>query len=147
MHRPAISGVLFKNIWEDNMRMHIMLLAGAFALASTAAFAEDPMMNTYDNTVTTKNHETGMTGTLLFNKDMTYTAKGMDKDGKPVEYNGTWALKDDGKTICMTPTLPPDVKDGPKPSCSPLEMHNVGDSWTVTDDQNVTYDVSLSAGR
>lgn len=78
---------------------------------------------------------------------MTYTAKGADKDGKPVQYNGTWLTKDDGKTICLTPTLPPDVKDGPKPSCSPLETHEVGDSWKVTDDQNQTFDVSLTAGR
>lgn len=129
------------------MRLHPILLAGAFALVSSAAMADDPMMNTYANTVTTKNEATGVTGTLLFDKDMTYTAKGMDKDGKPVEYKGTWMTKDDGKTICLTPTLPPDVKDGPKPSCSPLEMHNVGDSWKVTDDQNQTFDVSITAGR
>jgi hypothetical protein len=129
------------------MRLRILLLAGAFALASGAAMAEDPMINTYDNTVTTKNVATGETGTLLFNKDMTYTAKGTDKDGKAVEYQGTWATKDDGKTICLTPTLPPDVKDGPKPACSPLEEHKVGDTWQVTNDQNVTYEVSLTAGR
>ncbi|HUJ04020.1 MAG TPA: hypothetical protein VLW75_10305 [Rhizomicrobium sp.] len=129
------------------MRSRIILLAGAFALMSGAAMAEDPMMNTYDNTITTKNTATGVTGTLLFDKDMTYTAKGTDKDGKPAEYKGTWAIKDDGKTICLTPTLPPDMKDGPKPSCSPFEEHKVGDSWQVTNDQNETYEVSLTAGR
>ncbi len=105
------------------------------------------MMNTYDNTVTTKNVATGDTGTLLFSKDMTYIAKGTGKDGKAVQYSGTWLVKDDGKTICLTPILPPDVKDGPKPACSPLEQHNVGDTWQVTNDQNETYEVSLTAGR
>lgn len=129
------------------MRLRILPLIGVFALLSGVAWAEDPMMNTYDNTVTTKNVVTGETGTLLFNKDMTYTAKGADKDGKPVEYQGTWATKDDGKTICLTPTLPPDVKDGPKPSCSPLMEHKVGDSWQTTNDQNETFEVSITAGR
>jgi len=129
------------------MRLRILPLAALFALVSAVAWAEDPMMNTYDNTVTTKNTATGVTGTLLFNKDMTYTAKGAGPDGKPAEYQGTWATKDDGKTICLTPTVPPDMKDGPKPSCSPLEAHKVGDSWQVTNDQNETYEVSLTAGR
>jgi len=129
------------------MRLRILPLIGVFALIGGVAWAEDPMMNTYDNTVTTKNVATGVTGTLLFNKDMTYTAKGADKDGKPVAYQGTWAIKDDGKTICLTPTLPPDVKDGPKPACSPFEEHKVGDSWQVTNDQNETYQVSIVAGR
>lgn len=129
------------------MRLQIVLLAGALAFASTAAMADDPMMNTYDNTVTTKNVATGEAGSLLFDKDMTYTAKGMGKDGKPVSYKGTWAIKDDGKTICLTPTLPPEVKDGPKPACSPFEAHKVGDNWKVTNDQNETFEVSITAGR
>lgn len=129
------------------MRFRMMTLAGAALLFATAAYADDPMMNTYENTITTKNEVTGAAGTLLFNKDMSYTAKGMDKDGKPVEYPGSWALRDDGKTICLTPHLPPDVKDPPKPSCSPLETHKVGDSWKVTNDLNETFDVSLTAGR
>jgi hypothetical protein len=129
------------------MRLRILPLIGVFALISGVAWAEDPMMNTYDNTVSTKNMATGETGTLLFNKDMSYTAKGTDKDGKPVQYPGIWAIKDDGKTICLTPTLPPDVKDGPKPACSPLEAHKVGDSWQVTNDQKETFEVSITAGR
>jgi hypothetical protein len=129
------------------MRFHMMALTGAALLFATAAYADDPMMNTYDNTVTTRNAANGQTGTLLFSKDMSYIARGMDKDGKPIQYPGNWAVKNDGKTICLTPNLPPDTKDAPKPSCSPLEKHNVGDNWKVTNDQNETFDVSLTAGR
>ena len=32
-------------------------------------------------------------------------------------------------------------------SCSPLQKHNVGDSWTVTNDKNQTYDITLTAGQ
>lgn len=129
------------------MILRTIALAGAMILLTGAAYADDPMMNTYDNTVMTKNMGTGEAGTLLFNRDMTYIAKGMDKDGKPVQYPGSWMVRDDGKTICLTPHLPPDVPNPPKASCSPLEKHNVGDSWTVTNDQNETFQVSLTAGR
>ena len=71
-----------------------------------AAYADDPMVNTYDNTVVTKDEATGATSKLLFNKDMTYTGEATGKDGKPVSYTGTWSLKDDGKTICLTPNAP-----------------------------------------
>jgi hypothetical protein len=56
-------------------------------------------------------------------------------------------LKDDNKTICLTPQAPANAKEAPKPSCSPFEEHKVGDSWKVTNDQKQTFDVSLVAGR
>ena len=84
---------------------------------------------------------------LLFNADMTYKGSTTDPSGKPVQYTGGWSLKDDGKTICLTTNLPPNTPNAPKPSCSPLVSHNVGDSWTVTTDQNQTFQISMTAGR
>jgi hypothetical protein len=125
------------------MRFSTLALAGAFALATTAAFADDPMSNTYANTVTTKSQKTGATGTLTFNADGSYGASGPGPDGKPLSYQGKWMLKDGGATICLSPTLP----NPPPTSCSPLMKHNVGESWSVTNDQGETFDVSLTAGR
>jgi len=129
------------------MGFKTLALAGALVLLSGAAFADDPMANTYANTVTTKNAATGATATLLFNADNTYSASTTGPDGKPVAYKGGWSLKDNGGTICLTVDVPPNTPNAPKPSCSPLQKHNVGDSWSVTNDQNETYQVSLSAGR
>ncbi len=51
------------------MRFSTLALAGTFVLAAGAAQADDPMSNTYANTVTTKSAKDGATGTLLFNAD------------------------------------------------------------------------------
>jgi hypothetical protein len=128
------------------MRSSILALACAGVLFATAAYADDPMAGTYGNTVTTKSEKTGVTGALMFNQDGTYTAKTVGADGKPVSYDGQWTLKDDGATICLAPKLPPNTP-GSTPSCSPLQKHNVGDSWTVTNDQGEAFDVSITAGR
>jgi hypothetical protein len=128
------------------MKLRILALAGVAILATSAARADDPMSNTYANTVTTKDHATGAAGTLLFNQNMTYTATATGADGKPVSYGGAWALKDNGATICLTPNLPAN-SPGAGTSCSPLQKHNIGDTWTVTNDKSQTYDVSLTAGR
>jgi hypothetical protein len=129
------------------MGFKVLALAGAMVLAASAAWADDPMANTYANTVTTKNTANGQSATLLFNADNTYNASTTDADGKPVKYSGGWQLKDNGGTICLTTNLPPNTPNAPKPSCSPLQTHSVGDTWTVTNDQNETYQVSLTAGR
>lgn len=128
------------------MRFAVLALAGGVLLAAGAAYADDPMANTYANTITTKNKATGDTATLLFNADGSYTASGM-QNGKAAQYPGKWTLKDDGKTICLAPQLPPNTPNPPPASCSPLQAHNVGDSWTVTNDQNQTFDITLTAGR
>ena len=129
------------------MKIRMLALAGAALFISTAAWADDPMANTYANTVLTKDHATGQSSTLLFNQDMSYTGKTTGANGQPVSYGGTWSLKDGGKTICLAPTVPAGTPNAPVPSCSPLTTHNVGDSWTVTNDQNQTFDVSITAGR
>jgi hypothetical protein len=139
-----------KNSREEVMRFRTIALAGAMALFAGAAFADDPMANTYANTVMTVNKATGAKGTLLFNQDGTYTGKTTDAKGAPVSYPGHWTLKDSGATICLTIDAPPNAPANPqmpKPSCSPLQKHAVGDSWTVTNDQGETYDISLAAGR
>ncbi|HEY1631104.1 MAG TPA: hypothetical protein VGF56_07295 [Rhizomicrobium sp.] len=129
------------------MTFRTIILSSALLVAfSSAALADDPMANTYGNTVTTKNHKTGASGQLMFSQDMTYMAKATGPDGKPVSYGGAWALKDGGATICLTPKLPPNTP-GSAPSCSPLQKHAVGESWSVTNDQGETFDVSLSAGH
>jgi hypothetical protein len=129
------------------MKLRSWALAGALALISGAALADDPMANTYANTVTTVDKATGAKGSLLFNQDGTYSAAATGQDGKPNSYMGKWMLKDADKTICLTPNPPPDAKTAPPTSCSPLEKHAVGDSWSVTNDQNQSFDVSIIAGR
>jgi len=124
-----------------------LALAGAFVLTASAASADDPMANTYANTITTKSMKTGQSGTLLFNADGSYAAKATDAKGNPVQYPGKWTLKDDGKTICLTPVVPANTPDPPATSCSPLEKHAVGDTWTVTNDQGEAFTVSMTAGR
>ena len=125
------------------MRFSTLVLAGAFTLVASAALADDPMANTYANTVTTKSAKTGQMGALFFNADGTYTAKATGPDGKPIQYGGKWMLKDNGATICISPTLP----DPPPTSCSPVTTHAVGDTWNVTNDQGETFAVSITAGR
>ena len=128
------------------MRRSTLALGCAFTLIATAALADDPMSNTYGNTVSTKSAKTGATGTLMFNADGTYGANATGADGKPVSYQGKWMLKDGGATICLAPQLPPNTP-GSAPSCSPLQKHAVGESWNVTNDQGETFAVSLTAGR
>lgn len=125
------------------MRVSTLAFAGAFVLAASAAFADDPMANTYANTVTTTSAKTGVSGTLLFNADGSYSASTTGPDGKPLAYQGKWMLKDGGATICLSPTLP----NPPPPNCSPLTTHAVGESWNVTNDQGESFAVSLTAGR
>jgi hypothetical protein len=145
---PAKGSAIFSAIKRGGffMRSSILALACAGALFATAAYADDPMANTYGNTVTTKSQKTGATGKLMFNQDGSYSASAMGADGKPVAYNGKWTLKDGGTTICLAPELPPNTP-GSAPSCSPLQKHAVGDSWNVTNDQGETFDVSLAAGH
>jgi hypothetical protein len=129
------------------MKVRVLALAGAAMLFAGAALADDPMANVYGNTVTTKDRATGVSSSLMFNQDMSYTGKTMGPNGQPVSYTGTWMLKDGGKTICLSPNVPAGAPNAPAPSCSPLSPHNVGDSWSVTTDGNQTFDVMLTAGR
>ncbi|MEI9996140.1 MAG: hypothetical protein WDM91_16210 [Rhizomicrobium sp.] len=124
------------------MRFSMLAAAGLFALAMTAAYADDPMAATYGNTITTKNSKTGAVGTLLFNADGTYSANGTGPDGKPATYPGKWTTKDNGATLCLQPGLP----NAPE-SCSPLAVHALGEHWSVTNSSGDSFDVVMSAGR
>ena len=129
------------------MRLSLLALAGAFVLAGTAAYAADPMADTYANTVVTKNAKTGASGTLLFNADGSYTANATGPDGKPLSYPGKWVTKDNGATLCLTPMLPAGTANAPGQSCSPLATHPVGEHWTVTNSAGESFDVVVTAGR
>ena len=126
------------------MRISTLALAGAFfAVMGGAAYADDVMANTYANTITTTDAK-GNKATLLFNADGTYTTNAMGPDGKPVSIPGKWVVN--GGNICLTNAAPPGGAVPPQ-SCSPVAMHAVGESWSVTNDQGMTYQVSLTAGR
>ena len=129
------------------MRVSSFVLAGALALAATAAYADDPMATTYGNTVVTKNNKTSAMGQLFFNADGSYMAKGTDPTGKAVEYPGKWEVKDNGATLCLTPQLPPDTPNPPPSSCSPLTVHPIGEHWTVTNSMGDSFDVVVNSGR
>ena len=122
------------------MRISMLAMAGVFALVSTAALADDPMANTYGNTVTTKDMKTGNMGTLLFNQDGSYTASGTGADGKAMSYGGKWAAHDG--QLCLTPSV-----QGGTESCSPLATHPIGEHWTVTNSAGQSFDVVVTAGR
>jgi hypothetical protein len=126
------------------MRISTLALAGAFVLAAgTAAYADDVMANTYANTITTTDAK-GNKAALLFNADGTYTTNATGPDGKPVSIPGKWVVN--GGNICLTNAAPPG-SPVPAASCSPVVMHAVGDTWSVTNDQGAAYQVVLTAGR
>lgn len=129
-------------------RSRIALAAGLAAIvASSAALADDPMASTYGNTVVSSD-STGASASIFFNQDNSFTESVTGKDGKPVTLSGTWALKDDGKTICLTLNPMPGATGAPPaPSCTPLTAHAVGDTWSVTNDQKQTFSVTIKAGR
>ena len=124
------------------MRISMLALAGALSLVATAALADDPMMNTYGNTVTTKDMKTGAVGTLMFNQDGSYTANGTGADGKAISYGGKWTIKDGGATLCLAPA----IANAPE-SCSPIASHPVGEHWTVATTTGQSFDVVVTAGR
>jgi hypothetical protein len=107
---------------EDLMRVATLLLAGGLTLAASSALADDPMANFYPNTIVSKGNANpnAAPASLFFNKDGTYTGKTTDAKAQPVALSGTWVQKDDGKTICITASLPPNAPantPAPKPSC------------------------------
>jgi hypothetical protein len=126
------------------MRIAMMALVCATAFFATAAYADDVLGNAYGNTIVTKSQKTGATSKMMFNADGTYTVSAMDAKGQPVSFGGTWVAKDNG--VCMTPQLPAGTP-GSGTTCAPTSKHAVGDSWTTTNDQGETYDVSIIAGR
>ncbi len=121
------------------MRVSTMALAGAFVLFAGAAMADDDVMsNTYGNTVSTQDMQSGAVSSLMFNADGTYTGA-----ANGASYSGKWTLQ--GANICLAPEGQP--AGAPGANCSPVQKHAVGETWTVTTDKGMTYQVSLTAGR
>jgi hypothetical protein len=128
------------------MRFALLALAGCLSLAATQAIADDPMAMTYGNTVTSKDANGGV-ATLYFDQGGTFTQKGTAPNGQAYQATGKWVLQDGGKSLCLTPDAMPNATTPPMTSCSPLEAHKIGDTWTVTNDQKQSFQVTLSAGR
>jgi len=111
--------------------MRLILLATAFALATSAAFAGDIMAPRYGNTVISNDgagHETH----IYYNADGTFTGK----QGAQA-FKGTWKI--DSGNICLTSD--PAIPNTPNPVCVPVAEHKVGDTWGAG-----PYSVSLVAG-
>ncbi len=125
------------------MRVFVPALVGAFVLMTASAYADDVMSNTYGNTVTTKDMTSGAVSTLMFNQDGTYSGAATGADGKSMSYSGKWTLE--GSNICLAPQGAPAAAPGA--NCSPVSKHAVGETWNVTTDKGMTYQVSLTAGR
>lgn len=120
------------------MRSMFAALA-ATALMATPAFAEDPLMGSYGNTVTITNAK-GEVTRLFVNEDKSYEAK-LPGD---VLHKGTWAIE--GDQICFTLVDPAPPADA-KPVCGLVEGgRKAGDTWeTGEGDQKVT--IAITAGR
>ena len=134
------------------MRTFVAAALAPLLFAASAAYADDSMVNFYANTIVSKDNSMPNAApvNLYFNKDGTYTGKTAGPNGQPVALSGTWSQKDGGKTICIKANLPAGAPAGtpaPKEACGALQMHNVGDSWTYSNDQNQSFAVSLVAGR
>ncbi len=127
------------------MRITMMALVCVTALFATAAYADDLLASAYGNTVVTKDEKTGATSKMMFNQDGSYTVSTVDAKGQPVSFNGSWTAGD-GTKVCMTPQLPAG-SPGAGTTCAPLQKHAVGDTWTTSNDQGETFDVSIVAGR
>jgi len=107
----------------------LVLGATALLVSSSIAFAaDDPMANTYGNTVISK----GSSG-----ESHTHYKKGGTLDATlsgmlgSVTLTGTWKIDDKGQ-LCRTYDNPPPGLPIPNPFCAQWTAHNVGDTWTVT---------------
>jgi hypothetical protein len=124
--------------------MKKVALSVAFALIAGAAIAaDDPMMNTYENTVQVTNAK-GEVSKMHFNADKSYTS--MAADGQTVK--GTWELAADQSQICYTQMEPAPAPDAQQPACAPfLGKKDVGAKWEQAGTTGETVTVELLGGR
>lgn len=124
--------------------MKRLFLGAALAvLAALPALADDPMANTYANTVVATSAD-GKVTKSHYNADKSYETTGQDGTTS----KGTWELAEGDTKICVTQTEPAPPPDAKQPACAPfLGARNPGDKWEQAgfDGQNVT--VELVAGR
>jgi YD repeat-containing protein len=99
--------------------MRSLLIAAAFALTATAAYADDVMASRYGNTTITTD-ASGVQTKLYYNADGTFTGK-----QGAFSFSGTWKL--DGSTICLT--FNPAPPGAPNPTCTPVSAHKIGETW------------------
>lgn len=126
--------------------MRRFIMAAAFAASSsTAAFAgEEVMANYFGNTVVA----TSQLGQIRvhYKANHSFSGKAQGPTGS-YDIRGTWTLDAQGN-LCRTystngASLPPGT---PNPYCAPVSAHNVGDTWTVTENGK-TAEVKLVSGK
>lgn len=106
---------------------HGLIAFAAGVVLSTAALA-DPMANVFGNTL--KIEENGVTSLWYMNEDGTFTTDS--------NVSGTWTLE--GDNMCVT------IGDA-APSCGPIEVRTLGESWTEDNGQGGTRTATLVEGR
>ncbi|MBV9330078.1 MAG: hypothetical protein JOZ55_00840 [Alphaproteobacteria bacterium] len=109
--------------------MRALTLGSVIALSvmPVAWAAENPMADTFGNTVISKSAN-GESRTH-YKKDGTLDATLSSPLGS-ITLSGTWKLNDKGE-LCRTYSNPPPMLPIPNPLCTPFTQHKVGDSWTV----------------
>jgi hypothetical protein len=114
------------------------LVAAAFALGAQA----DPLAGLYGNTATST-APNGKTTNYYFNPDGTF--ENHFPSGRTIKGTFTWK---DAHTACFTVTDPPPAKGESSTNCRAFPVaHHVGDAWTETDSEGVSYKNAVTAGR
>jgi hypothetical protein len=126
--------------------MRLVIFAAALlGLSSACALAgEEIMANYFGNTVVA----TGQLGTLKVHYKPNHTFSGR-AEGPTGAYDlrGTWELDAQGNLCRKYSTNGTDLPPGtPNPYCAPAAAHNIGDTWSVTQNGR-TAQVTLVAGK
>ena len=113
--------------------MRIAILSAALLVAATvpALAGDEVLASRFGNTTITKDAQ-GNERHVYYKADHTFTGK-----QGTATFSGTWKV--DGSTICLTADQP--IPGVPNPICTPVEAHNIGDTW-----QAGPFTVSLVAG-
>src|ERR1700744_2719869 len=119
----------------------MLSLIGVLGLAATSACA-DPFEGLYGNTATSTSPK-GKVYTYYFNKDGTF--ENHNPGGRVIK--GTYVWKD-AITACFTVTDPAPAPGENATNCRPFPVtHHVGDTWSETDSDGVTFTNAVIAGR
>ena len=122
----------------------LVLAAGAVAVMTGAAQAEDLFAAAYGNTVT-QTMPNGSKSIIYVNKDHTWEQH--NADGNVMK--GTFAWKDD-HTACFTMVDPAPKDPAKATNCNTIKgpAHKVGDTWSEKlPDNKGTITMAISAGR
>jgi hypothetical protein len=113
------------------MRLFLLGAAVLLATSSVAVAGDDPMANTYGNTLVSVSAG-GMEAHTYYNADHTFSGK---VPSMGFEYKGTWTLDDKGE-LCRT--FDPPVPGRTNPDCGSFENHAVGEKWNSADGGTIT---------